>query len=104
MTFKLKLKQPSPAAPGRPRLLAALAFPRDFGLPSIGEKNLSVTGEAQSGRTESERADREVRYSRYRLQGLRGRKEGAGDRQGRRVRRPTTGERNRRCKGGPAWK
>ena len=41
-----------------------------------------MTGEAQSGRTESERAEREARYSRYRLQGLRGRKEGAGDRQG----------------------
>ena len=55
-------------------------------------------------RVRERRAEREVRYSRYRLQGLRGRKEGAGDRQGRRVRRPTTGERNRRCKGGPAWK
>ena len=38
MTFELKLKQPSPAAPGRPRLLAALAFPTDLGCHQLAKK------------------------------------------------------------------
>ena len=58
MTFKLKLKQPSPAAPGRPRLLAALAFPRDLDCHQLAKKNFNVTCEAQSGRTESEESGR----------------------------------------------